>query len=246
MSENATYFFDSDVRDYQCDLNGDMKLSNLMKVIQKIGTDQLESLGITYDKLYASGIVFVLSKLGLKINRMPKANEKFLLRTTPQKCKGASFLRHTAMFSTAGEQLVECQTSWVIINPHDRKILRPAQFKFSLPCDDCEKTGIQVLETRIKPSENVEFAGIKEVKYSDLDVNRHMNNTVYGDVVMDFVPIEVATNKEIDTVFIHYQSEALFGEKIYINTDRLSENSYYVGGNKNEVKCFEAVISFKK
>lgn len=245
MSNQATYFYEEEVKEYQCDVNGKMKLSYLMKAIQQAGTAQLNSLGITYDKMYATGIVFVLSKMGIKINRMPKFNEKIMIRTTPQKTKGASFLRHTALFDTNGVELVECQTAWVIINPKERKILRPSAFKFTLPYCDDDNTGFQVLETRIKKVENPNTVGIKNVKYSDLDINKHMNNTYYGDIISDNVPYEIMSKKDIDTVIIYFENEAKFNENISINVNTLEENTFYIGGKIDNIKCFESVISFK-
>lgn len=246
MKKDATFFMDSSVKEYECDLNGNMKLSYLMKAIQGIATKQLDELGITYEKMYATGVIFVLSKLAIKINRMPKKNEKYLLKTIPQKCKGVSFLRSVTMIAQNGEILMDSQSSWVIINPNERKILRPAQFKFTLPYDENAQTGVNVLETRIKPRENIKAIGVKEVKYSDLDINRHMNNTVYGDIVMDYIPYEISTNKAIDSFYIHYQNEALYGEKITVKFDEIAENSFYIGGTKDNINCFETIISFKE
>ena len=245
MDKNVTYFSDSYVKDYECDLNNKMKLSSLMRVLQKAGTDHLNSLGITYAKMYSSGIVFVLSKIGIKINKMPINGEKYLIRTTPQKTQKASFLRYTAVFNEKGEMLVECQTSWVIINPKERKVLRPAEFKFKLPVDEASGKCAQILETRIKPVETAKPVGFKEVRYSDLDINKHMNNCVYADVIMDYIPAEVAAHREVDNVIIQYKNEAVLGEKINVKVDRIAENSFYVGGDKGEVKCFDAIISFK-
>ena len=245
MDNKVTYFSDSYVKDYECDLNNRMKLSSLMRVLQKAGTDHLNSLGITYAKMYASGIVFVLSKIGIKINKMPMNGEKYLIRTTPQKTQKASFLRYTAVFNEKGEMMVECQTSWVIINPRERKVLRPAEFKFTLPVEEGSQKCAQILETRIKPIDTAKPVGYKQVKYSDLDINRHMNNCVYGDVIMDYIPEEIAVNKEIDNIFIQYKNEALLGEKVDIKVENVGENSFYVGGDKDEVKCFDAIISFK-
>ncbi len=246
MDKNVTYFSDSYVKDYECDLNNRMKLSSLMRVLQKAGTDQLNSLGITYAKMYSAGIVFVLSKIGIKINQMPVNGEKYLIRTTPQKTQKASFLRYTAVFNENGEMLAECQTSWVIINPRERKILRPGEFKFKLPVDETSQKCGQILETRIKPVETAKPVGYKQVRYSDLDINEHMNNCVYGDIVMDYIPEEFAAHREVDNVIIQYKNEAVLGEKLDIKVDRIAENSFYVGGDKGEVKCFDAVITFKQ
>ena len=245
MNKDSTYFSDSYVKEFECDVNNKMKLSSLMKVIQKVGSDQLNSLGITYGKMYATGVVFVLSKIGLNIYKMPECGDKYLLRTTPQKTHKSSFLRYTAMFNSNGEMIAECQTAWVIINPRERKILRPAEFKFNLPVDESSTIGTKILETRIKTAEKAKPVGVKEVRYSDLDINRHMNNCVYGDVIMDFLPIEFTAGREIKNLMIHYQNEACLGEKIEIKTDRAADNTFYVGGKKGEVKCFEAMITFK-
>ena len=62
MKNPYTYCFTTEVPYYQCDLSGKMKLSWLLKVMERAAGEHLEHLGLPYDRLYQEGIVFLLSK----------------------------------------------------------------------------------------------------------------------------------------------------------------------------------------
>ena len=64
MKNPYTYCFTTEVPYYQCDLSGKMKLSWLLKVMERAAGEHLEHLGLPYDRLYQEGIVFLLSKAG--------------------------------------------------------------------------------------------------------------------------------------------------------------------------------------
>ena len=71
MKNPYTYCFTTEVPYYQCDLSGKMKLSWLLKVMERAAGEHLEHLGLPYDRLYQEGIVFLLSKAGVRIHRCP-------------------------------------------------------------------------------------------------------------------------------------------------------------------------------
>jgi len=54
------------------------------------------------------------------------------------------------------------------------------------------------------------------VKYSDLDLNKHVNNMKYLQWVLDTYPIDHSTNKNIKSLEINYLSESFPGDNIRI------------------------------
>lgn len=242
--EEATYQFEKEVPGYLCDIRNKMKLSCVLKYIQEAGTTQFDLLGFTYELLCSENIVSLLSKLSIKIHRMPEGGEQLRIVTNPQRTKGASFLRRVEFFSEAGDLLVEAQSAWLMVSTETRKILRPSQFPHEIPAY-VENYNAELAETKIKASGIVIKNDTRKVRFTDLDCNIHMNNTVYADVVMDLLPFEVASTQDIDLFIISYKSEALYEEDIALSLETL-DDGYYIGGNKENGACFEAMITFKK
>ena len=73
------------------------------------------------------------------------------------------------------------------------------------------------------PSE-LSCVGEYEVRYGDVDQNRHMNNTKYPDMYSSFLPLE---NKRIRAMAINYHNEAPMGERLRVLSACREENKYY-------------------
>ena len=246
MNSNHRYIMRLQVPYYECDVNDRMRLSFVLKHVQQIGTEQLDRMGLPYQLLFDEGQCFVLAKVGLKVHRMPVSGQEIVVYSSPQGTMAAQFLREVTIATPEGEKLVEIQTVWLLIDPASRKILRPDQFRHALPAIPPEERMAQDYAAgRIKPTGEVIWQGEHPVRYSDIDINRHMNNTVYADLVTDALPYEEIASREVDEFLIKYQSEAVVGETVTVTTRKGEDGFYYLEGRKESGRCFEAKISLK-
>ena len=248
MPTNADSFYrlPFTVADFECDINNKMKLSYFLRHLQEVSTTQLDSLGLGYRRLYEEGTVFLMSKLGIKINRMPTAGESVIFRTSPQGIKGAQFRRESYLEAQDGEVLGMAQSIWVIVNPKTWRIVRPSAFTHKLAyVPDDEKMPEDLGVDRVRAEGQPLQTAIRRVSYSDLDLNRHLNNTIYADIITDFMPFELMDSRNIERVFIHYQNQAIWGDEVLVTTQKGEDNWYYVTGMLKDEKCFEAKVLFK-
>ena len=139
MINPYTYCFTTEVPYYQCDLSGKMKLSWLLKVMERAAGEHLEHIGLSYDRLYQEGIVFLLSKAAVRIHRCPTAADLLWVETAPQGVRGAQYNReiriHREENGGPGELLAEVHTIWFMADPVERRILRPDKFQHEMPTD---------------------------------------------------------------------------------------------------------------
>jgi len=84
------------------------------------------------------------------------------------------------------------------------------------------------LPARFKIPDDVEMrlVGERTVEYADIDLNGHMNNTRYPDILCGYIP-EDMRGRRVISLGISFLSEAPFGEtlKIYSGT---SDGVHYV------------------
>ena len=232
------------VTEPECDITKRMKLSYVMRHAQQMGSDHLLTTGIDYDQMYRDGMVFLVNKMLITFNRRPYMDEKLVLTTLPKQPKGAQFIRDTVFETPAGEKLAEVSISWMLINPHTRKILRPSAFDrygFQMLPND----GEYITGYRIKAPLGEAVAHMRQIKYSDLDYNRHVNNAAYADIICDTIPMQVMCEKQLCRFGIIYQKEATFGQVLEMGLVPLGEDGYYIGGQVAGGRCFEAEIYFK-
>ena len=81
-------------------------------------------------------------------------------------------------------------------------------------------------------------------KYSDIDINGHVNSIRYIEHILDLFPIELYQTKRIRRFEMAYVAESYFGNELSFFCDEVSENEFHVEVKKNgsEVVCRSKVI----
>ena len=91
----------------------------------------------------------------------------------------------------------------------------------------------------------MELVGERKIVYSDIDYNRHMNNTHYPDMLCDFTP-EIRSHRAIGFTlsFLH---EAAFGHTLKVYRAERGEGEYYFRTvNEEGNTCLEALLLTEK
>lgn len=238
-----------------CDRNKNMKLSAILRLSGELAGHDLTDRGIPHQKLWDAGMVFLLTRIAVRINRLPRELDEITELTWEHSIKGAQFLRGYEIQDDKGEKLLDGISCWVLVNPQTRQILRPKEYKFSFTLDEWYPLNA-TMPTKIE-LDNPIYAGQRQVYYSDIDANGHCYNAVYGDIICDFAPIEVINAMEKDCIgakglrvnFIH---EAVLGDKIDIyyqlskddkdEKNLQGEKSCLFYGSIGGKRCFEAAI----
>ncbi|HHY52745.1 MAG TPA: hypothetical protein GX499_05805, partial [Clostridiales bacterium] len=101
---------------YECDVNNRLKLSGALQYMQQVSSLQLASLNQSPERLYREGLVFLLVKTNLKIERMPLCSEEVSIGTAAVGTKGPRFVREFVIDSARGERLISAYSLWVLTN----------------------------------------------------------------------------------------------------------------------------------
>lgn len=228
----------------ECDVNNRMRISNIMRHVQQMGGAHLDSLGLTYHRMAADGVVLLLAKEGMTINRLPEGGERIHIETTPRKPKGATLLRDCTFYAEDGSELLFVETTWVAADTKTHRIVRPDELAYDI-IPSLEEKDYAVTGLRVRQTEHAPIVGERVVRFSDIDCNRHLNNAVYGDIVYDFLPVETVEKNQPKTFFMHFQHEAGLGECLTIRVGQTPEGGYVVTGTKASGEgCFTAMVRF--
>lgn len=79
---------------------------------------------------------------------------------------------------------------------------------------------------KIAPVENNTSGEPYRVKYSDLDVNGHLNSIKYMEHLLDLFDISLFREKEISRFEIAYQSEGKYGMELTLHNQEVSPGKY--------------------
>ena len=239
------YTNEAKVLSYDCDLRNRMKMSAAMRYMQQVAGEQLVVLGFPAEVLNEQDKVFLMTKICIKVHRIPTLHEEIIIGTAPTHTKGVRFVREFVIDSKEGERLVSAVSYWPLIQPSSRKVLRPADFGYDM---DFQPELIDKYITDIpfpKGKIEGEFLYDEHIKYSEIDINKHVNNTEYADIICDAMSYELMSEEDIDTFVIGFQNEAIIDDVITVKRHDISDREYYVIGNHERAECFKGLVKFR-
>ena len=225
------------------DHHGNAKPGALLRYGQQIATMHAEAAGLN-DELYAAThTAYVLAKLALHIDRTPRVDETLTVTTRPERCKRAVNKRITFFNDAAGRQVAVLDSRWVLIDTDKRLILRKHPEAFN----DCwaEDVPFELPMKMVKAvPEDCAPAGEYTATYSRCDMNGHMNNTRYVDILCDALPWNVWDEGEVRDLKVYYHREVPRGASFALLQAQTGEKQYYFCGQREERAAFEASITF--
>jgi len=224
------------------DMHTQIKLSTLLGLVSnEIGEEHSQAQGFGREQMVQAGMVFLLSKVSMQIHRYPKGKEDILLTTFERKAQGVEFRRMFQVESLSGQLLACAETRWILASTHDHKILRPSAFPFQahfleqdLPVPPAKK---------IVPKGEAVCLGQRNILFSDMDFNQHMNNTRYADIVCDCLTKQLLDH-EVTQFSINYTKEAKCFDTLQLFQSQ-HDNDFYIWGEAANMRCFMAQVCLK-
>lgn len=152
------------------------------------------------------------------------AYEEITVKTWACPSRGFTSTRSFEVYK--GDELVaEANSLWALISVSDKRLLRMTEVDFS----NYEPEEPLVIENQAKvriPNElKLNLVGEYTIRYTDIDINGHMNNTNYPGMFFNCLPNPEA--KFVKSVAISYISEAKKDDNLKIYLAK-SDGKYYM------------------
>ena len=188
---------------------GILKLQSLFDYLQQIAAEHANSLGFGMHALYDKNMIWVLSKMSIKICGSFRPEQKITVATYPSTVERIFFRREFELFDSAnGEVLAQASSFWLLLDsvkmrPLRRNVLEGVRL-------DNPELPIFIESFPTLPAElpTAEDAFISDVKFSQMDINQHLNNAQYAALTEDAVFEKLQKPfkfKEINVSFIQAQ-----------------------------------------
>ena len=220
---------------YDTGANGRLRLSALLRWQQEAGERQTKLYALDWDALAEKGYAFVLARGCGEVYRLPRHGEQVVLQTWSDHIQGVQFFRGYRLVSEAGETLTESMASFALVDIRTHRLCRPSVVDMSALPTAVQETGCP-LPPAVKDLPPLTAVGEWTVRDSAVDFNRHLNNTVYADLLWDFLPAAVRENPP-KRYALQYITEAREGDTLtmYYGAD---ETAHYVEARVGETRCF--------
>lgn len=240
-----TYHVDYGDADYYRKL----KLSSLFNYFQDIASLHAVKLGLGVEELHAEqGVTWVLVKILVQMERFPALGEKITIETWPLEPRKLELERDYFVKDSEGNIIGRAVSSWVIMEVETREICRTELFPGRFP-PFRQVRAIEGRIGRVKACGQLQQVYKKQIGYSDIDINGHLNNSKYIDYISDCFSIENHGQYTVSSIQVNYISEALAGDAIvfYKDISGIGAGIVYVEGqNESGSKTyFKACITLK-
>ena len=219
---------------YDLDFRGKIKLSALLRMVHIAADVNANQLGIGFSVLHPLNISFILQRFSVSITRMPAYDEDVTIRTWPASIARGTFIRKGDMIDASGEKVMEWASLWILFDIAARKILKPSALPAAF--ESLGDLGVTTEPQKIDLPKDFDFGKpissyIHTVRYSEVDTNMHMNNSIYGDLVGNAMHLvqENAHSQDWKSVHINYQGETRLDEQIDISNYKLNDSNLIIG-----------------
>lgn len=219
------------------DEQGQIKLSSLLYFCQEAAGRHAESLGMGADDLIKDNIVWVLTKMKIRILGNLEQDRDYYVMTYPRAPKSRFCPRDYYLYDSDGQLKVIGSAMWGLMDWTTRKLTRVnLDFGNDMREDEAFPEGFEKI--RIRYAEKV---GEYLVSSSDIDSNEHTNNCRYGDMAS-----QASTINEIAEVVMQFSMETREKDIIALYREDIEGGQIVCGKLDDEQMVFTARITEKR
>jgi len=179
---------------------------------------------------------WVLSRLAVEMEEMPRAYEKFSIQIWVENVYRLFTDRNFAILNQEGKPIGYARSIWAMISMETRK-----------PADLLALHGGKITDYICKKECPIDKAGrVKiteqtpcfeyQVKYGDIDLNGHVNSIKYIEHSLNLFPLEMFREKSLRRFEVAYVAESYYGDKLSFYREQINENEFDIEIKKNDAE----------
>ncbi len=176
---------------------------------------------------------WVLSRLAIELDELPLQYEPFRIETWVENVYRLFTDRNFSLINKDGKIIGYARSVWAMISMETRK---PADLltlhEGNITNYICDKDCPIDKPSRIKVTEKNSIFDYP-VKYSDIDINGHVNSIKYIEHILDLFPIEMFRNKRIRRFEMAYVAESYYEDTLSFYREQIGDNEYAIEVRKN-------------
>ena len=189
---------------YQLDKNGFISPRVLMNWLQVAADNHAEILGVGESFCKANNLAWVVVHYNIEILNMPRGGQKLNIITWPACHSGARAVRDFEIRDLNGNIMVRVTSQWVLLNLETRRAMRLCTELLSFQCMNQRALDTEFEKLPEFDAENkIDF----KCRFEDLDLNGHINNSVYLVCATESVPRGYRDNRRLASIEINFLRE---------------------------------------
>ena len=229
-----------EITDHFVDCFGRMTPASILMLIQEVAGRHCVALSVDYDTLARQGMFWAVTRHRVQVNRLPQLGENIRVETWPMPTTKVAYPRSVVAYDAAGNECFRAISLWVLMNLNTRSMILPGKSGISVVGSlrglELPSPGSLALMDHTQTRQ-------RQVCFTDLDRNGHMNNTRYLDWVSDLLPSAFHQGHEVKEFTICYHAEAREGQVLGLSWDFPQEDCLQVDARRTDTEKEERVFS---
>lgn len=202
---------------YLSDFRGKATLPMIGGFMLQAATKHAEERGFGYSAMTSKRRAWVLSRIAIELFEYPANDTIMVIKTWVSNVNRLFTERFFAFENQNGKKIGYAKSLWAAIDMENRKPTNVLELEdlvnFVTTEEDCPIQGLTKIPLL---KDNFETAGEFTVRYSDIDINKHLNSMKYIEHIVDVFDINMFKEKEIKRFEINYLSEGKYASEIKI------------------------------
>ncbi len=211
-----------------CDLV--LKPSAMLQFLQDLASDNAETLGFGYSYIVEHNLAWFLLKYHLEFEDYPEGIYDLTIKTEPRGYNKIFAFRDFYILHH-GKEIGRAISTWALVDLNTKSMANASEIladnKYMV---QHEKREDDLSYGKIKLPERFDIEKTFEVRFDDLDVNRHVNNANYIVWAIEPLDFEYRRLHKLKTIDMVFKKEISYGSKVL---SQLSVN------NKNTIHALK-------
>lgn len=214
------------IHSYEVDFNQRLTVTALFNYLQEIAWEHAHLLEYGWEHLLKKGWFWVLSRVEVEIDRLPKWTEEVTLITWPRGVDGVFALRDFELYDSQGNKIIAATSNWLVLSI---KTHRPVRSDWFSDFNYANRSALGHNASKlVQQVGSPEFTERFDVRIGDIDMNQHVNNVRYIDWAYNTFSIEHFKSYFPKRVVVNFNAEGKANDSIIASRFQNSQDESIV------------------
>jgi acyl-ACP thioesterase len=216
-----------------------LRTSRLFELLQEAAIAHTEQLGAGREKTLDRGLLWVITLQEARISRLPEYGERMKLLSWPGDMMHVFFPRYSILRGEDGETLLTASALWTLSDRETRKLTFPEETGVTVSGFRTGEEPALPAAPKALPAETTTHFTVPR---SYTDINGHMNNARYFDLLEDTLPEDLRDGR-LTRIRAEYSGEVPEGAELRLTLGRDGRNCTLTG--ETERRVFRLAADFE-
>ena len=227
-----------------CDFKEKATITTISRFLLEAAMIHARERRFGYEQISKDNMAWVLSRLSVQMAAYPAGNQSITVETWIETVSRFFTQRCFRLIDPSEKTIGYARTVWAAVDMQTRRPIdiltwRPDMAEYV----DAEKQCPIERMNKIPAINGIDSCMEYTVRYSDIDINKHMNSAKYIEHTINVFDLSLFNEKFIHQFEIIFHAEGKFGDKLKLYMQNPAENEYLIDTKKgDESVCRSRVV----